>query len=273
MKKYLFYIFIICIQFSCNNTDNTTKEKEDTGTENQPTNISYQIIKEYPHDTAAFTEGLQYANGKLYESVGNYKTSDLRVVDINTGKPLQQKKLEDRYFGEGITLLNGKIYQLTYKENTAFVYDAKTLKQEKTFTYNQGEGWGLTNDGSYLIMSTGSSNLFYIDPNTFKEVKRVGVYDQNGPLPAINELEYIKGFVYANQWMTDYIYKIDPASGKVVGKVDLGDLKNKTGIAYKGPNEERGPDVLNGIAYDSANNKIFITGKNWPKLFEVKLDN
>ena len=214
----------------------------------------------------------------MYESVGNYKESDIRITDLATGKILQSKKMDKKYFGEGLTVLNGKAYQLTYKENTAFVYDAKTLNQLATFNYHFGEGWGMTTDGTYLIISTGSSNIYFYDPNTFKEVKRIGVYNQYGAIPQINELEYIKGFIYSNQLMTDYIFKIDPTSGKVVGKVDLSDLREKYNLPSleqirTTPTEGDSPGVLNGIAYDSTTNRIFITGKNWPNLFEIKLDN
>lgn len=278
MKKCLLYIILISYILACKDDATTTDSSTNTSVDNEPLNISYQIIKEYPHDTNAFTEGLQYVDKKIYESVGNYGASDIRITDLATGKVLQSKKLDKKYFGEGLAILNGKAYQLTYKENTAFIYDARTLKQLTTVNYNFGEGWGMTTDGTYLIISTGGSNLYFYNPSTFKEVKRIGIYDQYGPVAHINELEYIKGFIYANLWMTDYILKIDPSNGKVVGKADLSDIRGK----YNFPSLQKiktdttdkpSPDVLNGIAYDSVNNKIFITGKNWPKLFEVKLDN
>lgn len=270
MKTYVALLFGLLL-WSCNNSEKP--EEPATSDATAPANIPFQVIKEYPHDTTAFTEGLQYVNGKLYESTGNNGESDIRIVDLTTGKPEIKKPLDSKYFGEGLTVLNGKAYQLTYQEKTGFVYDAKTLKLEKTFTFNQGEGWGLTNDGKNLIMSTGSSNLYFLDPTTLQETNRVGVTDQYGPVPNINELEYIKGYVYANQWQNEVILKIDPASGRVVGKADLSSLRAKTGIAEMNRLTGEGPDVLNGIAYDSANNKIYITGKYWPKLLEVKLDN
>lgn len=257
---------------SCKNNDTRPAEPETTSNANVPVAIPYEIVNTYPHDTLAFTEGLQFVNGKLYESLGNYDKSDIRITDLTTGKVELKKPLEGKYFGEGMTVLNGKAYQLTYRERTGFVYDAKTLTLEKTFTFDQGEGYGLTNDGKNLIMSTGSSNLYFLDPNSLKEISRIGVTNQYGPVGNINELEYIKGYVYANIWQTDLIIKIDPATGRVIGQVDLGTLRAKTGITENGFSENA-PDVLNGIAYDSASNKIYITGKNWPKLFEVKLDN
>ena len=275
MKHYLpLSILLLLVVTSCRNNDTKPAEMDNTTTSASiPVNISYQIVNTYPHDTTAFTEGLQYVNGKLYESTGNWKKSDIRITDLASGKTELKKPLEDKYFGEGLTVLNGKAYQLTYLEKTGFVYDAKTLKLEKTFTFNQGEGYGLTNDGKNLIMSTGSSNLYFLDPNSLQETSRIGVTDQYGPVGNINELEYIKGYVYANRWMTNFILKIDPSTGKVVGLVDLSTLRAKGGIPSGSEDSENAPDVLNGIAYDSAANKIYITGKNWPKLFEVKLDN
>jgi glutaminyl-peptide cyclotransferase len=270
MKTLASLLFCLVI-LSCN----TSVKPDDTepANSNAPVDIPFQVVKEYPHDTTAFTEGLQYIDGKLYESTGNYGESDIRIVNISTGKPELKKTLEDKYFGEGLTVLNGKAYQLTYQEKTGFVYDAKTLKLEKTFTFNQGEGYGLTNDGKNLILSTGSSNLYFLNPSSLQETSRIGVTDQYGPVPNINELEYIKGYVYANQWLTNNILKIDPASGRVVGKADLTSLRSKIGIPEMNQLTGEGPEWLNGIAYDSASNKIYITGKLWPKLLEVKLDN
>jgi glutamine cyclotransferase len=180
--------------------------------------------------------------------------------------------MEPRYFGEGMTLLNGKLYQLTYREGRGFVYDPATLKKEQTFTFNAPEGWGMTNNGVYLIFDDGGNVLHYLDPATYKEVKQLTVTDEHGPVNEINELEMIHGYIYANQWQTDNILKIDTTTGRVVGRADLSNLRQRTGIAPISGNPH-GPDVLNGIAYDAAANRIFITGKNWPKLFEIRLDN
>lgn len=255
-------------------TDTTTEAATPENAVNAPAQIPYTVIAEYPHDNTAFTEGLQYADGVMYEGTGQYGSSEVRKADLKTGKVLQSQKLDAKYFGEGITVLNGKLYQLTYKENTGIVYDAKTLKQLQTFTFPNAEGWGMTNDGTNLIYSDGTDVLYYIDPVSFKEVKQVHVKDQYGPVLSINELEYIKGFIYANQWQADLIYKIDPATGNVVAIADLRNLRRQTGILPLGQaTDETQPEAMNGIAYDAAENRIFITGKNWPKLFEVKLDN
>jgi glutamine cyclotransferase len=281
-RNHIKPIFIVCyLLAACSSCKNEPTATTDKSTDvppivaMQPKDIPYQIVKEFPHDTLSYVEGLQYVDGKLYESAGNYKTSDIRIVDPITGKVLQRHKLEDKYFGEGITVLNGKAYQMSYKENTCFVYDAKTFKLLKTFTYNFGEGWGMTTDGKYLIVSNGSSTLFFINPETFRIVNQINVNNQFGAQSEINELEYIKGAIYANVYGQDVILKIDPANGKVLGKVDMSNLRTKYNfptVESEGEGNTK-PEVMNGIAYDSIDNRIFITGKFWPKLFEVKLDN
>jgi len=239
---------------------------------NVPATLSYNIVNIYPHDPGAFTEGLEFKDGYLYESTGQYGASDIRKVDLKTGKVLASNNMEPEYFGEGLTILNGKIYQLTYREGKGFVYDLKTLKKERSFTINTAEGWGMTNNGTYLIFDDGTNVLHYIDPNTFKEVKKLAVTDEHGPVNEINEPEMIHGFIYANQWQTDLLLKIDTLTGRVVARADLNNLRQIGGIPA--PSGRRNaPDVLNGIAYDTATNRIFITGKNWPKLFEIHLDN
>jgi glutamine cyclotransferase len=248
-----------------NNSNNTTIAAA-------PAVMSYDVVNEYPHDNTAFTEGLEYKDGFLYESTGQYKHSDVRKVDLKTGKVITSKKMDGRYFGEGLTILNGKIYQLTYREGKAFVYDAATLKEEKTFVFDAPEGWGMTNNGAHLVFDDGSNIFHYIDPVTFKEVKQLAVVDEHGPVYELNEPELIKGFIYANQWRTDNILKIDTATGHVVARADLSGLRQRVGIPAMS-NDPRAPEVMNGIAYDAANNRIFITGKNWPKMLEIKLDN
>jgi len=237
-----------------------------------PAVISYDIVNIYPHDPTAFTEGLEYKDGYLYESTGQYGSSDVRKVDIKTGNVLLSTKMQRRYFGEGLTILNGKIYQLTYREGKGFIYDLATLKEETSFVFSAPEGWGMTNNGTYLIYDDGSNILHYIDPNTFKEVKQLAVTDEHGPVDELNEPELIHGFIYANQWRTDNILKIDTGTGRVTGRADLSTLRQRAGIPPLSRNPH-GPDVMNGIAYDAANNRIFITGKNWPKLIEIRLDN
>ncbi|MCD6062583.1 MAG: glutaminyl-peptide cyclotransferase [Flavipsychrobacter sp.] len=264
---------MICL-LSCKGQHADNSDNTDSASEATPTPmISYTLVKEYPHDPAAFTEGLEYIDGHLYESVGRYGQSDLRKTDLVSGKIIQQQKMDNRYFGEGITVLNGKIYQLTYQEKTGFIYDQKTFKQLGTFPISTAEGWGMTNDGSSIIYGDGSNNLYFLDPITLKETKRISVTDNYGPVSNINELEYINDHIYANQWQTDLILKINPNTGKVVGQVNLGDLRSKTNIPRPIEGNESAPEHLNGIAYDKQGNRIFITGKNWPKLFEIKLDN
>jgi glutamine cyclotransferase len=256
-----------------NNNNDTSGTLDTTSKVETPAVISYTIVKEYPHDPKAFTEGLQFVDGFLYESTGQYEMSDVRKTELETGKVLQKTTMEPRFFGEGLAVIKDKIYQLTYREQTGFVYDLKTLKQLGTFRFPNREGWGMTTDGTNLIYDDGGNSLYFMDPNNFQEVKRVAVVDERGAVNQLNELEYIKGFIYANQWQTDYIYKIDPATGKVVGKANLFDLRQKANIPYPIAGDETSPEVMNGIAYDAVSNRIFITGKNWPKLIEIKLDN
>jgi len=255
-----------------NATKETTTATADTNEVQVPKIISWDIVNTYPHDPKAFTEGLEYKDGYLYESTGEYSTSDIRKVDLKTGKVLLSTKMDKKYFGEGLTILNGKVYQLTYREGTGFVYDLNTLKQEKTFAFDATEGWGMTSNGTSLIYDDGGSVLHFVDPNTFKETKQLSVVDEHGPVEDINELEMIHGYIYANQWQTDLILKIDTSTGHVVGRADLAALRQRAGIsAFTG--QPGTPEVLNGIAYDADSNRIFVTGKNWPKLIEVKMDN
>ncbi|MEJ7739094.1 MAG: glutaminyl-peptide cyclotransferase [Chitinophagaceae bacterium] len=255
---------------SCTNDDTYEEGNGNASLNPEPPVINYSVVNVFPHDTAAFTEGLLVYNGQLYESTGgqpqenNFK-SWIGLIDLKTGKAIKKVMLDTVYFGEGISVLNGKIYQLTWKNQKGFVYDAKSLKKLKEFSYT-GQGWSLTNDGHSLIMSDGSNKLQYLNPDTLTVVKIVGVEDNNGPVGNINELEHIKGFIYANQWNTSYILKIDPASGKVMGKLDFSSLDNEVKVKHPQALE------MNGIAYDSAANKIYVTGKAWPNLYEIKFD-
>lgn len=272
LNKAVLLCLLACLA-ACNNEPRTPPpQPAETAPVNVPVAITYDVLNQYPHDPAAFTEGLEYKDGILYESTGQYGSSGVRKVDLKTGKVLASVKMDAKYFGEGLTLLNGKIYQLTYREGKGFVYDAGTLKLEKTFSFDAPEGWGMTNNGSQLIFDDGSNVLHFIDPATFREIKRLTVTDEHGPVNEINEPEMIHGFIYANQWQTDLILKIDTATGRVVARADLSTLRQRAGIAPPS-RDPRAPDVLNGIAYDAANNRIYITGKNWPKLFEIRLDN
>jgi glutamine cyclotransferase len=224
----------------------------------------YEIVHTYPHDAKAFTQGLIYVDGHLYESTGLNGRSSLRMVDLTTGNVLQKHDLPPEYFGEGLTDWGSTLIQLTWTSHLAFVYDRFTFSVQRTFSY-EGEGWGLTHDETQLIMSDGSSYLRFLDPKTFRVTRRLHVVDENGRgIENLNELEYIRGEIYANVWQTDQIVRISPRSGQLLGRIDL------TGIVDKRELQGNGA-VLNGIAYDSAHDRIFVTGKLWPKLFEIKV--
>jgi len=233
----------------------------------QPASLSYTIQKAFPHDTSSFTEGLLFYKGSLYESTGDHGKSKLLKVDLNTGKVDKRLDLDPKYFGEGIVILRDTIYQLTYLEKAVFVYtmDFKKIK-EFVITTDNGQGWGMTTDGTNLIVDDGSSNLYFYEPSTFKLIKKLPVTDAGALGYNLNELEYIDGYIYANQWQLPYILKIDLSNGKIVAKADLTDVWNR--IQQKAPKA----DVLNGIAYDAETKKIYITGKNWPELYEVQFN-
>jgi glutaminyl-peptide cyclotransferase len=223
----------------------------------------YEVVHTYPHDRAAFTQGLLYLDGALYESTGLNGHSSLRKVELETGKVLQEAVVPSQYFAEGLAALDGKLYQLTWQEKTAFVYDLKTFKLETEFHYPY-EGWGLTTDGHQLILSDGTDQLRFINPTNFAVAKTIQVKDHGLAVANLNELEYIKGEIFANVWQTDDIVRIDPASGEVLGRV------NFTGLLDP-KDRDSTTDVLNGIAYDATGDRLFITGKFWPKLFEIQL--
>jgi glutamine cyclotransferase len=230
---------------------------------------TYEIVKTYNHDTSAFTQGLVFYNGFLYEGTGGRGDDDfhssLRKVDLQNGKVLQKIDMAREYFGEGITILNGKIYQLTWEEKTAFVYDVNDFKLLQQFTYPD-EGWGITHDGTNLIKSNGTHVLHVIDPENFQTLRTVPVMDERGkPIMELNELEYVKGEVWANIWRKGWIARIDPNSGKLLGRIDLNKLSEEEEDAFGKA------DVLNGIAYDPAADRLFITGKRWKHLFEIKV--
>jgi len=261
--------FFTCVLMACNNGPGKGEDGNtpDNGSNPPPANINYTVMKVHPHDTASFVEGLEFHEGELYESAGSPVEygypSWLGKIDLTTGKLKPLVTLDTQYFGEGITIFKGKLYQLTWESKKCFVYDVKTMKKVGEFSYNT-EGWGMTHDSTSIIMGDGSSNLFYMDPETFRNIKILGVSDNNGPVSNINELEYIDGFIYANQWQTPYILKIDPRAGKVVGKMNMDSLVHE--IDNKSP----GHDYLNGIAYNPATKTVFITGKRWPSIYEIK---
>lgn len=221
----------------------------------------FQIVHVYPHDPDAFTQGLVFADGFLFESTGRNGKSSLRKIDLETGEVLKKCILPDEFFGEGLTQWEGNLIQLTWKSRIGFIYDRETFQKKGEFTYAT-EGWGITHDGVSLIMSDGSSLLRFLDPVTFQEIRRLEVSDHGIPVQNLNELEFVRGEILANVWRTDAIARISPRSGEVLGWIDLSSLR-----AALGP--VRQLDVVNGIAYDSKNDRIFVTGKLWPRLFEV----
>ena len=222
----------------------------------------YQIVNVYPHDPKAFTQGLQYLDGVLYEGTGQVGESSIRRVELATGKVLQRRAVPPPHFGEGITVWKNDLIELTWQTHVAFVYDRVTFEPKKQFTY-PGEGWGLTQDATSLIMSDGSDELRILDPVTFVERRRIKVTTGGAPLRDLNELEFVKGEIFANVWQTDYVARIAPDTGKVRSYLDLRGLLT--------PAERRVTDVLNGIAYDARNDRLFVTGKWWPKLFEIRV--
>jgi glutamine cyclotransferase len=224
--------------------------------------IKYRVVHVYPHDPQAFTQGLVFLDGYLYEGTGLNGRSTIRKVRLDTGEVLQVQKLESQYFGEGIAVKGDTLYELTWQSEIGFVYDRTTFKRKGTFSYH-GEGWGLTHDGQRLIMSDGSAFLRFLDPATQKELSRIEVKDAGIPVGNLNELEYVKGEVLANVWQTQRIARIAPKTGRVTGWIDLEGLMTAR--------EYQAADVLNGIAYDAAGDRLFVTGKLWPKLFEIAL--
>jgi glutaminyl-peptide cyclotransferase len=224
----------------------------------------YQIVRSYPHDPLAFTQGLCYHDGFLYEGTGLNGRSSIRKVKLETGAVVQIQNLEEQYFGEGIAIWQDTIVQLTWQSQMGFVYDRSTFQRKRSFPF-RGEGWGLTHDGKRLIMSDGqpAGTLRYIDPATMKEAGSLPVRDGNRPVVGLNELEFVKGEIFANVWQTDRLARISPSTGRVAGWIDLKGLLS--------PRETAGVDVLNGIAYDATGDRLFVTGKLWPRLFEIRI--
>lgn len=279
MRFYLIFLIAIA-SFSCGNTPNGN------GINKAPVNSNskaaavpvydFQIVKEYPHDLTAFTQGLEYHDGFLYEGTGGSRTnpvqpndakiySSLRKVEFQTGKVIQKHDVPSEFFGEGITILGDKIYQITWHEGTAFVYNLSDFKLQKELRY-PGQGWGLTNDGTSLYMSDGTHVIRVVDPETFKTTRTIVVNDEKGkPIMELNELEMVNGEIWANIWRTGWIIRIDPQSGKLLGRVDI----NKLADDVKAKEDDA--DVLNGIAYDKSGDRLFITGKLWKKVYEIKV--
>lgn len=230
--------------------------------------INFSVSKYYPHDTSYYTEGLTFHNGRLYESTGSPDLQTKSLVaewDLGSGEAKKIIELDNKkYFGEGIIFINNKLFQITYKNQIGFIYDATTFKQTGSFTYKNKEGWALTTDGKSLIMSDGTDVLTYLSADSLQPTKWLKVTENGRARDSLNELEYINGFIYANIWYNDHILKIDPANGKVVGKLDLSSL------SYEASTKNPGSGVLNGIAYDPSRNLILVTGKNWPNIYEIK---
>lgn len=231
----------------------------------KPKLYTYRILESYPHDITAYTQGLEFANDTLYESLGQYEKSGLRKVDYKTGKVLQHVDLAPRYFGEGLTILNNKIYQLTWQENTGFIYDLNSMEQTGTFVYGESkEGWGLCNDGKNIYKSDGTDRIWTLNPNNLTEKDYIEIFTNTSKINSVNELEWVDGKIYANVYLQGSIAIINPKNGAVEGVIDLTDLKDKV-------TQHPELDVLNGIAYKGEPNILYITGKNWDKLFKIEI--
>lgn len=259
------------------NTKDSATSVDLSGSIPAATALSYTVIASYPHDTAAFTQGLEVYDGTFIESTGLTGRSSLRKVDIKTGKVLKKVDMNKDIFAEGLTLLNDTIYQLSWQNHLVFSYSAKDLSPIGTANWS-GEGWGLTNDGKQLIISDGSDKLYFVEPRTLKLNKVLSVADQYGAVNNLNELEMIDGYIYANRWQYDYIVKIDPSNGHVIATINLQDFlkkNSKKDLSYlnrPGSTAMESGAVLNGIAYDRDKRSLYITGKLWPEVFEIKLN-
>ncbi len=241
----------------------TGRDSKDNGPVDEVPVYTYKIVNSYPHDAKAFTQGLVYEDGFMYEGTGLYGSSSLRKVELETGHILKNHNLPEHYFGEGLTIHGDKITQLTWRSNVGFVYDKENFLLVRKFNYPT-EGWGVTYDGKNLIMSDGSDTLYSMDPIANKEISRIKVNYKGRPVSRLNELEYVNGEVFANIWMTDIIARISPETGKVTGWIDLRGLSDDFGSG-------RADQVLNGIAYDNKGDRLFVTGKLWPKIYEITL--
>jgi glutaminyl-peptide cyclotransferase len=239
----------------------SANEQRSAGVQKPVPLLGYKVVRSFPHDRQAFTQGLVYLDGVLYEGTGMNGKSGIRKVRLETGEVLQVRPLDAQYFGEGIAIWKRDLVQLTWRSGIGFVYDRDTFEPKRTFTYT-GEGWGLTHDGTHLIMSDGSATLRFLDPQTLRETRTLPVVDAGAPVKNLNELEFIKGEIYANVWNTERIARISPKTGRVTAWMDLHGLLD--------PRDAAGVDVLNGIAYDAAGDRLFVTGKWWPRIFEIQ---
>lgn len=258
-------ILALVVSLQCNGSTNTNTPAKNAAAENAVVQrFSYQIVNIFPHDPNAFTQGLIFLDGKLVESTGQEGRSTLRSVELQTGKVLKKVDVPVPYFAEGVALLNNKLYQLTWIHKLGFIYDAQTLEKTGEFNYS-GEGWGLATDGRSLLLSDGSNRIRFLDPtDSFRVTKTIAVVDGQTPINDLNELEYVNGEIYANVWHDDRIAVVDPETGRVKAWIDL------TGLLQ--PGDVTDPEaVLNGIAFDQASNRLFVTGKLWPRVFEIKI--
>jgi glutamine cyclotransferase len=269
MKTSLFFLLTLLVLSGCGSTEENEAIAPAGAASAVTPAITYKEIDYFLHDTSLFTEGLLIHDGQLYESTGSpdaNRKSLIVVDDLKTGHYTKKVEVADKkIFGEGIVFLKDKLYQLTYKNHLGFIYDANTFKQIGQFTFNNKEGWGLTTDGAAIIMSDGTDSLTYLDPDNLAPYKKLPVTENGARRDSLNELEYIKGYIYANIWVTNTIVKIDPANGKVVAKLDLSPL------AFKASLTRSEGDVLNGIAYDSATDYVYVTGKLWPHIHQLKI--
>lgn len=257
----LLVLSLACLH--CNGDSNTNTPPKNPAENAAVSRFGYQIVNVWPHDPNAFTQGLVFLDGKLIESTGREGRSSLRNVDLQTGKILKKVDVPEQYFAEGIALLNNKIYQLTWQHRVGFIYDSQSFEKTGEFSYS-GEGWGLTTDGKSLILSDGSNRLRFIEPDSFRVTKTIAVMDGKTPVVELNELEFVNGEIYANIWHDDRIVVIDPQSGRVKSWIDLAGLLQ--------PGDVQDPEaVLNGIAYDQASDRLFVTGKLWPRIYEIKI--
>lgn len=256
MNRFIIVAWCICTIVSCTSSKNEESPADDI--------IAFKLAKVFPHDVTAFTQGLAIYNGKLFESTGQ-EGSWVSEVEIATGKQNKKVILDKKYFGEGITILNNKVYQLTWQHKVGFVYELPSYTKVNEFGYNH-EGWGITHDGKQLIVSDGTDQLHFLDTVSLTESRVISVKRKGQPMSNLNELEFIDGFVFANQWQTNYILKINPENGEVVGVLDMSSLREEV-LKFDG-----NPDVLNGIAYEPKSKSLLVTGKLWPVLFALKID-
>ena len=280
MCRPLFLLALTFLFVRCNNGASNSSYNNQSIVQNaapDPQTLSYSLLNAFPHDTAAFTQGLEIYDGHLYESTGLINRSSLRKTDLKSGKVLLTKAIDSPYFAEGITILNDTIYQLTWTNKVIFLYRAGDLAPLGKINWN-ADGWGITNDGKNLYISDGSDKIYMVRPGDLKLQKVISVFDNSGPVNNLNELEFINGFIYANRWQYEYLLKINPASGQVMARIDMKDIlpkNSKTDISYltrAGSTGDQMGGVLNGIAWDSASGKMLVTGKLWPHIFEVKIN-